>query len=103
MVEGQLFCLGSMLPQPSASIRRPSAHLCQFPAQYANSAEFFKRAPPVARWTPNPNPNPNRNPNPNPNRNPNRNLNRNPNLNRNLNLNRNRRNRRRRRRQSWWI
>ena len=50
MVEGQLFCLGSMLPQPSASIRRPSAHLCQFPAQYANSAEFFKRAPPVARW-----------------------------------------------------
>ena len=58
VVEAQLLCLGSMLPQPAASIRRASAHLCQFPAQYARSAEFFKRAPPVARWTPNPNPKP---------------------------------------------
>jgi hypothetical protein len=50
VVEGQLLCMGSMLPQPTATIRRPSAHLCQFPAQYGNSAEFLKRAPPVARW-----------------------------------------------------
>ena len=42
--------MGSMLPQPSATIRRPSSHLCQFPAQYGGSAEFLKRAPPLARW-----------------------------------------------------
>ena len=48
VVEGQLLALGTKLPRPQATIRRPSAHLCQFPAQYGASPEHARpaRTPP---------------------------------------------------------